>query len=376
MQCPFCRSEDTFVFYRAEMPNLLAACPEDMLPRVTSRPFEATLCRICAFGFNSTPLSDVELKEIYDDYLYISPLRGIGRSKYVGMAETLRKTFKPADRIVEIGCSEGYLLSGLRDHGFTNMTGIEPAPQGATAAKLGFTVIKEYLRTGMFEPGSVDGFFLMHVFEHVPEPFGVLAEMKRALSPRGAIVIEVPHLEGFVHQHLWFFSMPFVRRMARELDLKIIGAVTDEFILRVVLVHAADPRPEQPPAGEATKEEIVERAQANYRQFEAQIARLNDIVRSCAGKTLYWWGAGSTGVVYLNQMDQALRRSTDIVVVDGDKTKWGCFVPGPKMRVGSFQGLQGRDIDCLIIASQFDREIRATLSAIDAVPKRVEVFAS
>lgn len=376
MQCPYCHSDDTFIFYNAEMPNLLAACPGDMLPRVRSRPFEATLCRSCALGFNTMPLTDAELREIYDEYLYISPLSGIGRSKYVDMAEWLRQTFKPSDRIVEIGCSEGYLLSGLRDHGFTNMTGIEPAPQGATASALGFTVIKEYFRRDMFPPQSIDGFFLMHVFEHVPDPWGVLAEMKRALSPNGSIVIEVPDLEGFVHQHLWFFNMPFVRRMVRDLGLKIVRAVADDLMLRVVLVHDTDPRPEQPATGEATTEEIVARAQANFRQFQAQIVRLNDIVRSCAGKTVYWWGAGSTGVVYLNQMDQALRRSADIVVVDGDKTKWGCFVPGPSMPVKSFEELKNLTIDCLIIASLFGREIRATLSSIGAVAKRVEVFAS
>ncbi len=292
------------------------------------------------------------------------------------MIATLQRTHRPTDRLIEIGCSDGYMLSRLRDLGYRDLTGIEPAPQADSAQALGFTVIREYFRRGLFADQSVDGFFLMHVFEHFPDPFSVLEEMKRALAPSGSITLEVPHLEGFVHQHLFFYNMPFMRRLCREHGLKIVSAETDEMILRVVLAHGDDHRSEKTETGEATKDMIIRRARDNYRKFTEQVARLNTLVQAYREKTLFWWGAGSTGVVYLNQLRPAIRQGTQIEIVDGDKSKWGCYVPGPLLPVRSSETLKHRSVDCLVIASQFEGEIREALRSFNVIPKRIEVFSS
>ena len=76
--CPYCKNNDTKVYYSIELP--IYAWP---LPPGESNfmvPVEISLCTDCWYAFNSKPLSEELLKLIYDNYVYISPSSGIGHS--------------------------------------------------------------------------------------------------------------------------------------------------------------------------------------------------------------------------------------------------------------------------------------------------------
>jgi SAM-dependent methyltransferase len=357
------------------MPVILSACPADFLPRGKVMPVRVRLCRSCLLGFNATRLDDEALREIYDNYLYISPMKGIGRSKYVGMIETLTTTYAPSARLVEIGCSEGYLLNELRKAGFTNLTGVEPGPQGDEARGLGFDVIDGYFDASMFPAGSVDGFYLMHVFEHFPDPFAVLRSMIRALAPGGAITIEVPDLDGFHHQHLYFYTLPFMRRLCHDHGLRVVRAAEENDTLLVVLAHedAARREPETPaPPADV----IMRRGEARYAVFKADVDRLRALLARQSAGELWWWGAGSAAVVLLNQVGDLVRGRSGLHVVDGDPNKWGCVVPGVNLPVSPSESLRDRSVEQLVIASAFHHEIRQSLLGLGAEAEQIEVFSS
>jgi len=77
-------------------------------------------------------------------------------------------------------------------------------------------------------------------------------------------------------------------------------------------------------------------------------------------ETVYWWGAGSSAVIHLNQVDPAVIQDTNLTVVDGYKNKWGMFIPGPNLEVHPFTILENKSIKTLIIASEFHGEILET----------------
>ena len=371
MKCPYCGSSATKEFFRADMPNILTACPPEMHAQVKHHPFSARLCGECLLGFNSSRLSDEELSAIYDDYLYISPSRGIGQSKYEGMIGTLERTFSRDQKIVEVGCSEGYLLHHLKRSGYTDLSGFEPGPQAAEAEALGLDITRSYFEDGCLPDGSVDGFCLMHVFEHFPDPFAVLRAMRDALSSGGSIVIEVPNLDGFHHQHLYFYSAPFMRRLAREQGLKIVDIDTDSpLILRIVLGHNTDSRPE----AEVVSEDVAALAACRQGVFQTSLARLERIMEEFQGKTLLWWGTGSQAVLLLNQLDTTRLAGVSLEVTDGDERKWGYSLPCLNLPVKTYLGLSGQTVDCVIIASQFEHEIRHTMESIGLQAGQVEVF--
>lgn len=104
MKCPYCNSENTVVFYETNMPTVLSACDQKLMTKSKNKKCQITVCKDCLLGFNSSKLSSAELKEIYDNYCYISTTNGIGISAYDGMIATLKQFFSVNDKIMEIGC--------------------------------------------------------------------------------------------------------------------------------------------------------------------------------------------------------------------------------------------------------------------------------
>jgi 2-polyprenyl-3-methyl-5-hydroxy-6-metoxy-1,4-benzoquinol methylase len=373
MNCPYCQNKNTFTYFRANLPNIPGACPETTLSKVKIFLFEAKLCPHCLLGFNATKLENDELKLIYDNYVHISPMQGIGITKYYGMIRTLKKFYSKEEKILEIGCSEGYLLNELKKEGYKNLIGIEPSPLANQAKKLGLTIVRDYFDENIFRDKLFDGFYLMHVYEHLDNPFSILESMRNHLAPNGKITIEVPNFSGYQHQHLFFFNLPFLAKLCDEKDLKIIKKYTEKGSLRVVIAHKDNDKYKEIRFC-LNPENIVNHAYKEYKTFTKKIIKLNQIIKNNQGTKIYWWGAGSASVVYFNQIDPSLREKSKIIIVDGDKNKWGCYISGIDFKVNPYKIIRNCSIDWLIIASSFHNEIQNTMRFNNISAKNIEIF--
>ena len=342
MNCPYCARAEGFIFYDTEMPNILSACPEEMLDRVASFPLQIKLCTNCLFGYNVSQLTEEQLSFIYDNYLYISPQEGIGTSKYDGMLATIKEHTNPGDRIVEIGCADGYLLTKLQEGGYTNLSGIDPSPpQDSTV-----NIVKGYF--GADTCIDADHFILMHVLEHFPDPFSIIEHVAELTT--GKIFIEVPNFCGYHHQHLSYFNSAFLRRMCEDKFLNIISLTQDNEMIRLVLE-----RDDGIISDAINVSANMARTKASIEQFIA------------GADKVYWWGAGSTAVVYIN----SFVTDKEIIVIDGDKNKWGCFVPGVNLEVHPASIISGKEIETLVIASSFHKEIEARMAEENTRAKNI-----
>jgi len=372
MKCPYCNSDLTFPYYDVKMPNILAACPEEMHQKVKTFPIRAELCTACGLGFNAARLDDEELKFIYDNYCYISPLHAIGTSKYEGMLSTLQKYCSKKDKLVEIGCSEGYLLLLLKENGYENLTGIEPGPQADSARRNGINVIKDYFTQKTFFRDTVNAFFLMHVYEHLENPFELLDIMQSQLSRRGKIILEVPNFTGYHHQHLYYFSAPFLARMSKDKNLKIVELFEDSEVLRVVFVKITNQDyPEI--TRNFDKDLVIERAHKMQKDFQDKIKQIEQLFRTSHTNKIYWWGAGSASTILLNQLDPDLLEQYKIAVIDSDPKKQGLLIPGTNLQVGGFTNIKGQVVENLVIASSFHNEIQETMKKYNISTKNTLV---
>jgi SAM-dependent methyltransferase len=98
-------------------------------------------------------------------------------------------------RALEIGCGRGLTLAALQAQGWEAVgTEVDPAMAAAVQARYGFPVhVLEDLRAGDFPAGSFDAVMMWHVWEHLPQPFQTLAEIRRILRPGGLLLLEVPN---------------------------------------------------------------------------------------------------------------------------------------------------------------------------------------
>ena len=368
MTCPICHSAKTTSYYRAEMPQILSACPKEALRKVKVLPFEARLCLNCSVGFNASRLSADVLKSIYDDYLYISPRRGIGASKFEGMLETIKRHLSPADEILDVGCSEGYLLERLRDSGYAHLTGIEPGPQAEEARKIGLDVRRGYFHARSFPGRRFDGIVLMHVFEHLADPVGMLRALAGKLTKTGKLIIEVPDFGGYHHQHLFFYMLGPLGDLGRVAGLKIIEVFEWGDVLRVVMIEGQKIK-----TSHLTPYSVIAKNRAAFLMGDlcATTAKLRALFKE--HDEIYWWGAGSSSVMWLNQVGAGLLKRRVPIVIDGDSAKWGLFIPGVNVEVTPYTILTGSTVDLMIIASEFSDEIKATMKANGIEARKIEV---
>lgn len=125
--------------------------------------------------------------------------------------------------VVDIGCGSGALLSLLRQAGFHDLHGVDPAPNAAQRAREAFGL--EGVRRGTMADchahvplATADAVLVMAVLEHLWDPARDIAGLLGHLRPGCRVVVEVPALETFDAargepygelslEHIQFFSL-------------------------------------------------------------------------------------------------------------------------------------------------------------------------
>lgn len=101
-----------------------------------------------------------------------------------------------SDRILDVGCGAGMLLSQLEEIGFRNLTGIDPFLD-ADHEKGGVRLRKCHIEQVNEE---YDLIMMHHSLEHMADPAAALAVARRLLSEQGKIVVRIPLAQSAVHK--------------------------------------------------------------------------------------------------------------------------------------------------------------------------------
>lgn len=123
-------------------------------------------------------------------------------------------------RIIEIGCSWGYLLDLMHQEGW-DARGIELNPSAmAYCQSRGFDVTNKSLAEAEFPENHFDCLVATHVIEHIANLDEFLQEVYRFLKPGGFLFLAVPDYGSFLNrtyphyrkylflpkQHIWYFT--------------------------------------------------------------------------------------------------------------------------------------------------------------------------
>ncbi len=146
------------------------------------------------------------------------------------------KSFSPdSTHILDIGCSRGYSLHALYDHGFTHLTGIDLSHNDIEAAK---TILPQadFLTSDAFEyleahPATYDVILIKAVLEHIPKDkvLPLLSLIKRSLKPEGIVIIDVPNMDWIFSSHERYMDFTHEVGFTRESMAQVLGSVFPEY---------------------------------------------------------------------------------------------------------------------------------------------------
>jgi SAM-dependent methyltransferase len=146
------------------------------------------------------------------------------------VAELLDRHFPSASSFLEVGCGNGFVLSGLGGNGLTRIAGSDLHPSGLLRARerLPDTELLQMDARHIPYENEWDVIGAFDVLEHIEQDRDVLAEFRRALRPGGGIIVSVPQ-----HPALWGPFDEYAHHVRRYTRRELVEKVqTAGFVVR------------------------------------------------------------------------------------------------------------------------------------------------
>ena len=196
--CPVCGSSDPKVLFHQEFAAVEMATP------VTG--YDVAVCKACGAGYADGIPDQRAFDRYYRDMSkYEYHQREGAESEYdqrrlAIIADIIAPHVPRKDaRILDIGCATGRLLANLRKRGFPNVTGLDPSPACAAAAKklYGIEVHTQTLAELGAGNEKFDVAILVGVLEHLCDLDEAFVHLRTILNPGGLLYVEVPDATTF-----------------------------------------------------------------------------------------------------------------------------------------------------------------------------------
>lgn len=385
--CPICKhTEFEYFFEAAGLPvhcNILWQTREEALSAPRGD-IALAYCLNCGHIFNTTVEPDLlAYGTSYDNTQTYSPTF---RQYLNNLAAQLIAHYNLHNRtILEIGSGRGDFLKLLVELGDNHGVGFDPSylPSEETAHPQ-ITFIRDYYSAN-YSSIAADFMVMRHVLEHLPDPRGFVAGLRRLLDVRhAALYAEVPHGDYMlrtggcwevIYEHCGYFTRLSLLTLFTRAGFTVLE-LTQRFDGQFLSVEALPAAAEQS-AFLPDKQQVAHALRDEIKVFKAhypqQVARWHERLSAhrAAGERVVLWGAGSKGVAFCNLLQV---KDEIAALVDINPRKHGKFIGGTGQRVIAPAALREIQPDVVIVGNRaYTAEIRAQLARLELYPKLVQL---
>lgn len=191
---------------------------------------EVYKCNFCGLGF-TTNLGE-QKGDYHRDSEYLSEEK-LFKNIFLKRVRVITK-FTNTGKVLEVGCSNGLMLSLLKDVGW-KVKGVEISKAAAKIAEeRGVIVIRQPFEKVNFKE-RFDLIIFNHTLEHIKDPLGALEKAKRLLKLKGTLYIDLPNFDSLSanlfkgswslllpSEHLWHFTEKSFVELFQKLGFGII----------------------------------------------------------------------------------------------------------------------------------------------------------
>ena len=185
--CPVCGSTEILLYWSYEY-FAYSRCPECSLVYQNPQPLESSLLERYDDEYFAYE------KENEEGYFRLMQL-GLEDIDFDAVARELPDGEKS---FVDVGCATGRLIAELKAKGWRTQ-GVEICRPSAEFGinNYGVPIHIGTLETADFENASFTVAHCSHLIEHLTDPVGFLAGLRRVLVPGGWLIITTPNISGF-----------------------------------------------------------------------------------------------------------------------------------------------------------------------------------
>ena len=283
------------------------------------------------------------------------------------------------DNILEIGCSDLYLLRGLLPFG-KKLIGIDPILEDKQKELFSdkIRIFGDFFENFDLKTKS-DGKTLVissHTLEHIEEPRALIEKLLLDATEESIFIFQFPGLETLVkdgrydqifHQHLQYFSIKSFNFLVEHFGGEIINYQINYHHWGSLMVAFKKRKGRAPKY--ITKEGLsIQQITKGYDQFRLHMKSLGNYLRSLKGEKVIGYPATLMLPILSYHLDNDF--SDLICIIDGDKKKDGLYYINLPVAIKSLEKIKNfSDINILMTAVNTGRALLPRLEKLS--PKRI-----
>ena len=276
----------------------------------------------------------------------------------------IKKNLIKNSKIVEVGCGQGHFIDLISNNSNYEVRGFDTSYKGKNKK-----IEKRYLTKS--DSISADMVVLRHVLEHIPKPYEFLLLLKSVFK-KSKIYIEVPEF-NWIKKNKAFFDITYehVNYFTQTSLGKLFKKKREQGLLfnRQYQYLIADIKD----LNESFKSDYYSH-NWEYKSFESLFPDIIDIMNKvkkvARNNSIYIWGAGTKGCIFLNHCKNSNLLINKIkFAIDINPNKIGKYLPGSLIQIKSkeffFKKIKNNDtllISNPIYKSEIIKEIKKNSS--------------
>jgi len=287
-------------------------------------------------------------------------------------------------RILDVGSASGDLLSIFREHGYANLTGLDPSPRCAEVAmrRHGLRVVTAPISEMHLSGERFDLILLAGVLEHLRDLLPTLRSLETLLAPGGYFWFGIPDagrfpewvespFQHFSLEHINFFTVESLKNLMAAGGQQLVscwetthrlGAMNEPIINALFKKTDVVESCTRDRGGiEAARRYIAASAELERRLF----AVLDDSVPS--GEQIVIWGTGSLTMHLL--ADERMKTLDVAAFVDLNQNYWGKTIGGIPLIPPA--AMHARAEAILLASYAYEAEMRDQIRDVYGLPNPV-----
>lgn len=238
IKCAICKTDNSKLVYRANFTSIDFSQETFSARRIPDKiHYRIVHCNNCGLVYSNPILTPKEIEKLYrqSKYTYGKYESDLNQT-YGKYLQFLLTIYPKKQRLLEIGCGNGFFLKEALKLGFNKVWGVEPGKAIVKKAdsKIKKQIIVDVFKKGQFKSDYFDVICMFQVLDHLVDPNEALQECFRILKPGGCLLCinhDVDSLSAkilgekspiFDIEHIYLYDKNTLSRIMLKNGFKII----------------------------------------------------------------------------------------------------------------------------------------------------------